>query len=373
MDAGSDVLRVDPGGGQSTLRAMLPHQCAGLPALSGKARRLPEHTRLIERLRCRPSGVGAYLWIQVRKVGLSSQQAAAALARAGGCEPSEVRFTEARDRHSDCEQWFSVPEDAVTSPASLRNAGYKRLLRVLAVQANDRPVSVGLVQDLQVQARIVGGAAEGGYQRAKELMNHLRQHGCPNYIGAVRMGKGGQWAKWGRLLVKGKRLPAAVKRQKVPVRQCLVAAQAQLFNRYVAARLAAGELRMVLAGDLLRTACNLAPSERGRELVTEDRLAEMQKRVDSWEAVPMGPLFGSDLPAVTAVAAAREAACLAEADFELEDWQRLPGNRRAVAIQPRQVETRIDRDDLLIACELDEEAFVSVLLEELLQPTGHLS
>ncbi|MFW5829077.1 MAG: tRNA pseudouridine(13) synthase TruD, partial [Planctomycetota bacterium] len=199
-----------------------------------------------------------------------------------------------------------------------------------------------------------------------------RRRGCPNYLDPGGLG-GGRQAKWGRLLVQGKRLPAAVQRSGVDRLRCLRAVQAWLFNRYVAARIDDGLFDRVLPGELLRTACQRPPKERGRELVAAADVEHAQRRCASGEAVPLGPLFGAGMEAAAEQAAEREAALLRLADLDPDRVDAaLRGGRRALRFQPQRVTVEPDRDDLLIGCELDEEAHASVLLEEVVKPTGHL-
>jgi tRNA(Glu) U13 pseudouridine synthase TruD len=63
---------------------------------------------------------------------------------------------------------------------------------------------------------------------------------------------------------------------------------------------------------------------------------------------------------------------LATAGFSRAQTAPLHGGRRALRFQPQRVELEIAGGDLILSCDLDEEAYSSVLLEELIQPEGHL-
>jgi tRNA pseudouridine13 synthase len=356
---------------------MPQRQCHDLPAVSATAREQPEHTRVSEVLTREPSGEGDHLWVLVRKTGLSTHQARQAIARSVDIPLSEVSLAGARDRQSRCDQWFSLPKDLPDNPGALANAGYKKMLRVQKVVEHHQPISAASVTALQWSCSLVGGNTADGYLHAKAIWDRLRNQGFPNYIAASRMGQKGQLAKWGRRVAQGKRLPPPAQRERVDPRACLGAFQADVFNRCIATRLADGLLGTALDGDILEVHLNRPARHRELEVITSDggdtadHCDRAQRRLESWEAVPTAPLFGRDCPAATGTAGARETALLAALAIPARAFAHLPGSRRAVRVQPRG-SLDIERDDLVVSCLLDVDVYPQALLEEFLQPQGHL-
>ena len=107
--------------------------------------------------------------------------------------------------------------------------------------------------------------------------------------------------------------------------------QSELFNRYLARRIEAGEYRSVLEGDILA-------KETGASFATTEPAVD-QGRLDAGELIPTGPMFGHSMrqPADGTDAAAREAALLAEEGITLDSFRRLgqlaPGARRPIAVR----------------------------------------
>jgi tRNA pseudouridine13 synthase len=342
---------------------MLPRICHDLGALSGTTRTRPEDTRLSEQLDRFPDG-GDHFWLQVRRKELSTAQTAAAVARAAGVPVEMIGHGGARDRHADVLQWFTVPKDAVENPGQLRGAGYLRKLRVVDQREGAGAMSPERVSGLELTLHLRG--AGGDYELGQTLIGRLRSTGFPNYLGASLLGKGGSFAKWGRMVAAGKRLPGRIPHGPADRRRYAVAWQAQLFNRFLATRVSAGDWQTPLPGTILLTGLNGPLAGRSEELCADPEAAA--RRVASGEASPMGPLYGRDLPTAADAAAKLEADFLAEAG----PTPALPGARRPVVARLVKASCERAKDDLVVRGVLPVDAFVSVLAEELLQPDRHL-
>lgn len=349
---------------------MLPRCCRDLPPLTSTNQRRLDHGRCTEVLRRKPSGEGAYWWVQVRNQGLSLRQVIAAVARSVQIDPATVSAAGARDRQADVSQWLSLPTELVEHPQALRNAGYQRKLRVVDTRRHHRPMDWSQVVALDWQLRIPGAGTDDGFQRARALLDRLRRQGLPNYHPLAVTGRG-QEAKWGRLLAQGRPLPAAVQRSAGSSGRLLAACQAQLFDRWLAARLDDGLFDRLLLGDVVETGCNRHPDQRAAGRV--DDPAAWTPRFDSWEVVPMGPLFGADLDPASDLAGEREAAIWADTGLDKRALAKLRPGRRAMRVQPSRVQCDLDGDDLTLHCRLPCETAIGVLLEELLQPNGRLA
>ncbi|MBA3684720.1 MAG: tRNA pseudouridine(13) synthase TruD [Planctomycetes bacterium] len=356
-------LAIDSPPGPHNLRAMtaLSRCTADLPGTGGEWR---DHLGGCEEvLANEPGGDGKHVWVKVAKTDLGSQQARAAVARAVHAPTESVSFAGNRERRGRCVQWFSLPEDLVEYPQALKTAGAHGKVKVLTITRSKRPVSEASVVRLRWSAHIKGGATNDGYRRATAILDRLRTAGCPNYVAASRLGKQGSFARWGRLLVEGRRLPQQAVREAEPGR-CLGAFQSALFNRWLATRLDDGLLSSVLAGDRVLTS-------RGEEQTVDD-VKRWQARLDSWEAVAMGPLFGAGMSPAAEVAAQREQTLLEAESLDTAMVARLHGARRAIRFQPAKPLIDIAGENLAISVDLPPDSYLAVLLEEVIKPEGHL-
>ena len=339
-----------------------PHMRArvtdNLPGVIARCRRADRTCE--EVLAKQPAKTGEYFWLKVEKTDLGTTQVRAAIARAVKIDPELVSCAGNRDRHGRCIQWFSVPEAPLDHPGPLRRAGVAGKMRVLELTQSHKPVTADTIERLRWRCTLRGGRAEDGYQRAKAIMDRLRHVGLPNYL-PENPGDDGTQAHWGNELLRGGRLPRSVAAN-VGAGRCLRAIQSALFDHHLGSRVADGLLDQVLPGDLLRSSTGVD------DVVGDSDLAHAQKRLGAWEAVVLGPLFGSGMAPVAGVAAEREAATLSDAGLTPAQVQQLHGGRRALRIQPAKTLVDFDGDDLVIHCELPEEAAIATLLDELIKP-----
>lgn len=335
---------------------------ADLPGTGGTFRSQGDDVQCEEVPCSAPGGDGKHWWVQVAKQDLSTQQCRQAIARAVAVPVELVACAGNRDRRGRCLQWFSIPQEAVEHPQGLRNAGFQSKVKVRQVIAAVKAIDVVGVERLRWRARIRGIGGNDGYRKATAILDALRRTGLPNYIHPSAFGEDGGLARWGHLLLAGKRLPEAVVRSGTSPGRCLWAAQAEIFNRYVTARLAEGLLGRALPGDRVQTA-------RGEEWLVED-VAHAQKRLDSWESLVLGPLFGEGMKPAAGVAAEREAALLAALALDPRAVARLHGDRRPIRVQPTKTLCDIEGKDLVICCDLPVDAYIGVLMQEVVKETA---
>jgi tRNA(Glu) U13 pseudouridine synthase TruD len=235
-------------------------------------------------------------------------------------------------------------------------------MSVLEIATSGRAITAAAVPRLRWRLRLKNAARAGGYQKARAVLDRLRRHGCPNYHAPDAATA--DHPRWGRLIAEGRRLPRPVQarlaRSAISPGRLLGAFQDALFNRYVGQRLADGLLAACLDGDLIQ-------SRDGRIIVVTDTAAG-QRRLDSWEAVQLGPCYGDGLLPAADLAAAREEALLAAQGVGPALLKRLRGERRALRCQPTGVALDPSGDDLSLTCELPCDAHIAVLLDELVKP-----
>ncbi len=327
-----------------------------LPGVVANCRRADRSCE--EVLARQPAHTGDYFWLKVEKNDLGTTQVRAAIARAVKIDPDLVSCAGQRDRHGRCVQWFSVPEGPVEHPGPLRRAGVAGKMRVLELTQSHKPVTVDTIERLRWSCTLRDGRAGEGYQRAKAIMDRLRLVGVPNYW-PVNASDDGSQAHWGRQLLAGVRLPKSVAAN-IGAGRCLRALQEALFDHHLASRVSDGLLNRVVLGDRLRLGS-------GAEDLVSD-VEHAQKRIASWESVVLGPLFGTGMSRVEAIAEEREQATLLDAGLTPAQAVQLHGGRRPLRVQPAKALIDISGKDLLVECELPVEASITALLEEILKP-----
>ena len=144
--------------------------------------------------------------------------------------------------------------------------------------------------------------------------------------------------------------------------------QSRLFNIWLAARVEEHGLATVLSGDWLQQQCS--KPVHSRPVVTVEDAAVAAKRVESWESVVMGPLWGGDYAESSGDALALEQGVLAKAGPA--PGKRCRGGLRALRFQPKSATIEKRGDDLALNCQLPVDVFLAVLAEEFIHSEGHL-
>lgn len=328
--------------------------CSELPVCVGNC--WPVDRKAEEILAKQPGRTGDFWWVKVEKTSLGTKQAREAIARSVACEPDLVACAGFRDRQGVSIQWFSVPVSAVDHPGPLRRAGAHGKMRVLEITNSHKAIGPETVASMRWTCRIRGGNSNDGYQKGKAILNRLRNIGCPNWMPSAQVDS--DLVRLGRILLEGKRLPAQAAARHIDAARCRRATQGWLFDRWLEARCRDGLLDRCVMGD------RIVSLSGEQSLVTDP--AATQRRLDSWEAVVLGPVFGDGLSGVTGEALERERALLADKGISIAQCQHLEGSRRRVRVQPTKAMIDIDGRDLLLMCELPPEAAIDVVLLELL-------
>jgi tRNA pseudouridine13 synthase len=304
----------------------------------------------------KPAETGAHMWVKVQKEpGLGTNQVRQALARSVQISPELVSDAGNRERQGRFVQWFSLPLEPIDNPGPIKRAGAHGKMQVLKVTHSHKPFTAACVERIAWKFRLTGGNRDGGYQKAKAILDYLRTAGVPNYVPVARLGPDGQFVRWGKLVLRGERLPAAVTRGgEVTPGSCLKAVQDSLFNHWVETRMREGLLSRTVPGDVLQ-------GRQGQpELVSDPGHAD--KRVATWEATVLGPLYGSGMITAEGEAKLRETAILDAAD--IPSVGRLEGGRRPLRFQPQKAILDLDGEDLILSCELPTDASIQVLVQE---------
>ena len=147
------------------------------------------------------------------------------------------------------------------------------------------------VSALHCQLKLIGGGKGDGYQFAQDILTRLRQNGVLTTL-APQAWRASQPRPLGQSLGPGqaspRRVPASARDRGMYER----AWQSRLFNIWLASRMEQYGLPAVLEGDWLQQRCNEPVHQR--PVVVVDDAEAAAKRVESWESVVLGPLWGGE-------------------------------------------------------------------------------
>ncbi len=340
----------------------LPFVTAGLEGSGGTLRATPEDFRVDEVPAYLPSGAGPHLYVRIEKRGRTTRDALRALAEVLGVPERDAGYAGLKDKDAVTTQWLSFPVAKDPDPAALAGPG----LAVLEVSRHANKLRPGHVRANRFSLAVRGG--DPG--RARAAAAALLERGLPNFFGPQRFGAAGRNAEVGRALLRGEATPEARRaaRDRFLRRFSISAYQAELFNRWLAARMADGLFAAALAGDVMKKL------DTGGLFTCDDPAAD-GPRVARFEISPAGPMFGHKLRPAAGEALAREERVLAADGMTLAAFARgggeAEGTRRAARLR---VEVRLEplEDGYRADFELPKGSYATVVMGELVKGEADL-
>ena len=305
----------------------------GAPVLSATIRQSPEDFRVDEIDGFDASGSGEHLLLTIEKSGMNTAFVARLLAQWAGVDARAVGYAGLKDRHALTTQRFSVQLPGREAPdvAALEasGAGAHQCLRVLAQARHARKLPRGALAGnrfVLTLREVVGDAAA-----IDARLQTIATRGVPNYFGEQRFGHdGGNVDKALRMFAAPRRRIDRDQRAML-----LSAARSALFNRVVAARVAAGDWETGLDGEVWML--DGSRSVFGPEAATP----ELAARAAAQDIHPTAPLWGRGALRSAGKALARETAALDDAQsLALRDGLEAAGlsqERRATRLRPSEL------------------------------------
>jgi tRNA pseudouridine13 synthase len=341
-----------------------PLLTADLPGIGGRIKAFPEDFEVEEIPAYQPSGSGdfLYLWLEKREMG--AEYFVRQVARRLNVPVGEVGTAGLKDRHAVTRQMVSVPARVEEQLKELEGDGIK----VLGVSRHGNKLRPGHLHGNRF--RILIRDVEAVTERLPALLDRLGRQGMPNYYGSQRFGQGGETLRLGMALLRHETLPPGANGKPMKVRSpflrklALSAAQAGLFNAYLARRLNDGLLRQVVEGDVL------AKRPFGGMFVAVD-VAREQDRFDARETVTAGPIFGRKTYAAAGTAATREAEVLADAELSTASFsgfgKLVQGTRRHNLIYVNDLAATMEADGVRLQFTLPAGSYATELLREVMK------
>ncbi|NPA30725.1 MAG: tRNA pseudouridine(13) synthase TruD [Chloroflexi bacterium] len=333
----------------------LPRVVTDIPRFSGRLRAAPEDFVVEEIPAYEPAGEGDHTFLRLTKRGLTSAAVRERLAQAFGVPPEVIGMAGFKDRHAVTTQTFSVPHP---DPEFVRVKAQAALPEVTIhwARRHRHKLRTGHLRGNRFRI-VVRAVPPDALPRAQAIAARLRQVGAPNYYGPQRFGRLGDNPARGRALLEG-RGP-----RKKWLRNLLVSAyQAELFNRYLARRVAQGAFTRLLPGDIAQKAAT------GGMFVVEDPEAEAE-RYARGEIHFTGPIFGYKMWRAEGAAGALEQAILDEEGLSPDAFRRVraKGTRRVgrLWLDDLQIQA-LGPDALVFTFSLPKGGFATAVLREFL-------
>jgi tRNA pseudouridine13 synthase len=335
----------------------LPFVTPDLPGSGGSLRATPEDFRVDEIPAYLPCGSGPHLYVRIEKRGRTTRDAVRGIAHALAVPERDAGYAGLKDRDAVTTQWLSFPVARDPDPASLEGPG----ISVLELSRHANKLRPGHVR----ANRFAIGVRGGDLAHARAVVDALRARGLPNFFGPQRFGVEGRNSEVGRALLRGEAGPEARRaaRDRFLRRLSISAYQSELFNRWLAERMADGLFAAALRGDVMKKL------DTGGLFTCEDPVTD-GPRVERFEISPAGPMFGHKLRAATDEALAREERILRAEGMTLAAFARgggeAEGTRRAARL-PAEVALEPRPDGYVARFELPKGSYATVVMRELVK------
>ena len=338
--------------------AALP-RAHGEAVLTARMRSLPEDFFVEELAGFAPSGSGEHLLLTVEKRGMNTAWAAQWIAQWAGVEVAAIGYAGQKDRHAVTRQRFSVhlPRRNAPPVETLRHEGEGgEALHVLGADWHAKKLPRGALAGNRFVLVLRG--VEGDRDAVDARLRSIVARGVPNYFGEQRFGRGGDNLHAALSMFAGRRVGREQRSH------LLSAARSALFNRVLAARVAAGCWDTPLEGEAWML--DGSRSVFGPEPYSD----ELARRLALFDIHPSGPLWGRGEPRSRGEAAAIEREALAGPPCEAlrEGLERagLKQERRALRLRPDGLEWSWPADDVLeLRFGLPPGAYATAVLAEL--------
>jgi tRNA pseudouridine13 synthase len=232
-----------------------------------------------------PSGAGEHVFVRFTKRDLTTPDAAAAIARALGCDPREAGWAGMKDKRAVATQTISLhgprgtrPEEIAARAAGLTLDG----ITVLAATLHGNKLKPGHLAGNRFTI-VVRDLPPDRVEDVAASFERIARDGVPNAFGEQRFGRSGDNAQRALAWLAEKEPPPRDPRVR---RLQWSAVQSAIFNAVLAARIADSTWTTALAGDVLKLRSS------GGLFVCTDVQTD-RERAATGEVSPTGPMVGT--------------------------------------------------------------------------------
>ncbi|HER34392.1 MAG: tRNA pseudouridine(13) synthase TruD [Halothiobacillaceae bacterium] len=348
-----------------------PRVC-GAPEWRAGLKATPESFRVDEVLGFGPAGAGNHWLVRLEKRDMTTGALVDWAGKATGTRSRDIGFSGLKDRHAVTTQWLSFPHETF-DPEAFQSKCAEAGISVLELDRHDRKLRRGTHRSNRFQLTLndVTPIETHGDDLPDYLDRRctvLAEQGMANYFGTQRYGRGHSnlngLVEWGT----GQRSGTP----KRSVRNWLISTlRSAIFDHVLATRLEAAKLQRVLPGDLLQLA-----GSRSRFLADGDELVTLQKRLETGDVTPTGPLWGEQGSEAGEGVADTETTLAGTMIDRLggETWRewfvhwRVASDRRPLSVHVEDLSWRVEGRDVALAFSLPPGSYATELVAELFVP-----
>lgn len=368
----------------TSVELFCPPRACSLEPLGGVIGPLPEDFQ-VEEIPAYPlSGEGEHVFLWVEKRSLTTPELAKRVAREAGVRERDVGYAGMKDKNAVTRQWLSVvSKDPDASAWSLGEGA-----TILEATRHNNKLRTGHLIGNHFRITLVS-SAPFDVGRAERIRTFLEEKGLPNYFGPQRFGHQGRnlenalsWLSESVKVEADASAPAVTseprrrrdrrKRGGAFENKLLPSVvQSEIFNRYVAARLARDE--PLLSGEVVRL------RGTGSHFIVENVEQELP-RLRSGDLLLTGPMIGPKGLQAMREAKELEESILVQLGIDEKTLgilgRHAPGARRDLAIFPENLTVNLASSErLVVSFSLPSGAYATQLLREFtgspfLEPRG---
>ena len=344
----------------------LPYVSEQLPGIGGRLRASPEHFEVEEIPLYEASGEGEHLYINVTRIGQTTKDVQADLARLFGIERSQVGFAGLKDKYARTSQTFSLAVGR-QGAGFAADAGAK-VEAALPVEVNwarfhTNKLKTGhlLGNRFSIVVSQLECAIDECLARCSAIQQTLLQRGVPNYFGSQRFGQSGGNVRQGLGILDG-----SLRQRDRWLRQFLVGSvQSYLCNEYLAERMRRKLFDTLLVGDVAKK------YDTGGMFVVKDIDAEHDRYL-AHEISFTAPIFGPKMWAAEGISGELETEILEKASVSIEDFKkaRVSGTRRLGRLLVDNLTVSGDDDCVRLSFNLPKGAYATTVMREFMKTKG---
>lgn len=291
------------------------------PVFSGRIREHIADFKVVEVFDLEFTNEGEHLYIQVEKSDMTTPQAARIFAEHFGVPEYDISYSGMKDKRAIATQWFSVRLPRTKTSPIVPS------MRILQERWHARKLRRGQHQANRFEIIIRGLKSKLGADFHSRLQSPF-----PNYFGPQRFGyQGGNWNRAEQWVAE---LRPRIGRATRAI--YLSTLRAGVFNDLLALRVENGTWNTLIDGDVSLLGLPSGPMWGRGSLPTSNRAQRYEDRIRRLHPQVCDAL----------------------------EWVGLKHDRRALAVNPREVDMQLENDSMLVSFVLPPSAYANVFLYE---------
>lgn len=321
----------------------------GKPTCLAGFKTLPEHFIVTENLGFELTGEGENLFLLIEKRELNTQQVCEYLAKFFGKRLRDIGYAGLKDKQSVSRQWFSVQMN-VKAEINLDGLETENI-KLLTHKRHNKKLKIGVLAGNHFDIRLTNVSDFDGLTQRLEK---IKQTGVPSYFGEQRFGFKGNNLNWADRMASGEEI-----RNKKVKSFALSASRSYLFNQVVSQRIEQGYFDKPSEHEVFI----LAGSQSYFSQQLDDTLT---KRLVESDVLLSAPLFGKgELESKGSMLDLER-----QVSEQHPNWikllveQGLKQERRAIHLQPENMDWKVDKHDLIVSFDLPSGCFATAVLRE---------